>query len=1640
MPGPRSQTTEDALLDAGAVAPIGTTLGERRDRLVARSYAHPALEGRAVVRLTPETLGRAEDLTLGFLGFAEPGSEASAEVGVVRQQALGFPAWALVHDPANGHHALDLIKDIERYARMAASKPGRAKDGFDGLARRLADAVPHFLPTYFEQAARAFLAVRNVAYATSYFTRAREAEQTHGLAIDEDAQAASFLEFALAGALSVKSLTAYAKELAARRPPQEAYERFRRICVERVAGGLPPHTGMPKDLRKLAKPAGRDTVDEAVDLARELLPLAALGKASTGFWTAYRPELERAARADARVRGLLLGMLPDVAASSEPAEHGVWLEILDECGATAGLTEPVSQLDPAALPAEGADRWLARYAKTTRRGWSQREGATREKPGRDLLRLVERMAGRLREAGEPLALSGWANGDVDLIDLCLALGLPVADPDPKQFSLNVSDWLKARSPRELTTIAADARFRPYLLDSVGKTGMSGGTLATHGARIARSAGLRAVVAEWLDRLAAQTAEAGLADLDELTEVWLRNAGPELLAVNVPAVRSVTGLDVADRLGHALRSGIFDEYGWPLLEDVCAEFSGAQPGAVPREAVKRSAAGHGSAYRSHNSDALRPQPVSQWPYLVVREGENVVVLGAEQELLGYRKAPAFTKPGHVLYRVVDDRLLIGTRSYAFTGFYADDPLRTIDVGPAYMAYYQEESLPLPGGGRTFGGTPLLSGHADWSTEGPVATDGTDFWTLVGPQYWGARAAAWQEFDPRTGKLGRKSMPGFFEQNAPAESFLEAGACWLIPAGSDRPDNPLGQAGGLVGSRLRILKDGTRVCTGVDGREQRLPQVPYSWGTEDVRALLDVPGAPGRHLAVVFDQRHAAYGTPISLVADGTRRTGVVGTGSQALEYARGTWCVPPLSYWSYLTVRDAAGSAALRALAPALATALLETGGMLDQEAAVEVVAALLPQVTDARLRAGVAGYVTLAGDCVKQLRKLGLKLAVAVDEPGAAQAAAAEFGEPEQPKLKWDADFQRVRAGVATYTTQYGPIHPELLIPVVVRAFTGVPTEQDAEHLATLHPRLWHELIESAAILPALAVRAVSPAYSAQQRNDLLDLLSLLAETELLAPGSALRRLQIVAADGKRAPQIGHAVATDHGRVLIMDAVAGPRNGTAVRDAWEWSRDGVFTAIPDWNITHERRGLSWPCAEPFHGFAEMARSRGAVQVQPEPAGRLAAQTGLSELESALLLAGLPNTAYAQYERIPASFAATLGAKSNAVTAAGARFQKLPAGRTVAEFVSLLLPEKAEELWESGPDTDRVAELWVARHGRLEPLPDRLRESAERECSPRIVQALLNPDVASSVEAPAPDHRTSGDLALAVSGVLWLAYTLEVGDPLRARLPEAVARLRREVTDPDYFLVVGIVRGTEDFAAQHGYTLKTVDGLQHAGPFAMSPGNSWVHARLYPGRLGGAGDQALQIAAALTGAYQSQDVNSLISLLDGTLEHLAEAAAAAVSDTATEPYPAQDPSRSAPELVSEVAAAHGMSEDAATLYLMLLALPDPTDRRQAGWLGWKPARLKAARAELAGTDLVVSGTRTRAGRGLFLPGPWHPMTSPRPPIEKWKGEALGVTPNGGLMYARMLPRVPVPELFRAAWQRVRAGDGPRYEELDGRRGR
>jgi hypothetical protein len=283
-------------LRAGGIVPRGAEVGvEVVDRVVARGYRHPALPGRVVVRLAADPMVAAGDIEMATLGFGA--AEDRGAVGQERRRALGFPGWALVHDPDHARHALEVVKELKRHARLARSKPGNARDGIDAIASRLGKTVPQFLPSFYEEAGRAFLEHGATSIAAAMFGKARAAEAVHGLAVDEQRRADAFLEFALAGAVTTRVLTDYARQLADHHDPAVAYRHFRQLCVQRTLGGMPPWAGMARDLRRLARAAGLDPDAEDARLIAEILASPASCSASaTGCATTSRPARTTRAR------------------------------------------------------------------------------------------------------------------------------------------------------------------------------------------------------------------------------------------------------------------------------------------------------------------------------------------------------------------------------------------------------------------------------------------------------------------------------------------------------------------------------------------------------------------------------------------------------------------------------------------------------------------------------------------------------------------------------------------------------------------------------------------------------------------------------------------------------------------------------------------------------------------------------------------------------------------------------------------------------------------------------------------------------------------------------------------------------------------------------------------------------------------------------------------------------------------------------------------------------------------------------------------------------------------------------------------------------------------------------------------------
>ena len=146
---------------------------------------------------------------------------------------------------------------------------------------------------------------------------------------------------------------------------------------------------------------------------------------------------------------------------------------------------------------------------------------------------------------------------------------------------------------------------------------------------------------------------------------------------------------------------------------------------------------------------------------------------------------------------------------------------------------------------------------------------------------------------------------------------------------------------------------------------------------------------------------------------------------------------------------------------------------------------------------------------------------------------------------------------------------------------------------------------------------------------------------------------------------------------------------------------------------------------------------------------------------------------------------------------------------------------------------------------------------------------------------------------------------------------------------------------------------------------------------------------------------------------------------------------QNPLLSAPKIVDKVKKEHGVSAEAAALYLQYLALLWPTPKNVQLWNDWKPKQFETANEELVAQELVLEAKRERAQRAHFLPGGWEALKSPNPPMESWKLPLYGKRgPEGHALphLVRFQALAPFHLMFERAWKRIEDGDVPRYEEV------
>ena len=264
------------------------TIMESTHPLIAMSFSGPA-HPLPVVRLVSEPIIPAETTMLGLFGLHP---DAQRVVGESTQHAVSFPAWPIMTDPDNAHHALNLVAELEHIRRSPSLR--RARTRIDAVTAQLAASAPHFVPTFLEEVARIFVGADNRRAAQQYFGKARTVERAHGVAIDVGRHEAAFVEFAHAGVVSATELATECRAVGNRGGDvRQGFAYALGLVHAQARAGVCPSTDVVAAMRQLGGYAGMDHAEVDDVLVNGLLKLPVFKKASTKLFVMLAETLKQ---------------------------------------------------------------------------------------------------------------------------------------------------------------------------------------------------------------------------------------------------------------------------------------------------------------------------------------------------------------------------------------------------------------------------------------------------------------------------------------------------------------------------------------------------------------------------------------------------------------------------------------------------------------------------------------------------------------------------------------------------------------------------------------------------------------------------------------------------------------------------------------------------------------------------------------------------------------------------------------------------------------------------------------------------------------------------------------------------------------------------------------------------------------------------------------------------------------------------------------------------------------------------------------------------------------------------------------------------------------------------------------------------
>ena len=1590
------------VLRAGGILPLSAkppTKKVKLDDYEARSYTHPGLDA-PMIRLSASNVAHALDLEMELLGFTKP--KKGVALGKVTPQKLGFPAWALVNDPKNARFALDVVADLKKAIRRMKSKPGHAKEQIDAIAQTLAGSVPHFLPSYYEEAARAFLDHDNRTYAGQYFEKARAAERTYALEVDPDLREESFVAFALAGALSVKSLSNFAAELEG----AEGVAAYTRVCVRRTTGGLPPSASTLKDLKALAKSAGTKPEDAQLAFVRGILESPAFAAAPAGFFKAAKKALATLAKESAEHRRLLLDLFPRAVRVED------WL----------GMLASWRALD--ALP----DASVEGQSELGVAGWFNRLTG-RGQIGARVIELLERCADRVRAEGAAIVAGGGWSLHPDLVERLLALELPMTRvrpgrwrDEPLDFS-NLDDWVGEALSDDLPLIAAHEELRPPFVQSIAS--LSSYEFGNFETRIDVCPALGGMVEEGLTLRLGRILDGGLPDLEEGVG-YVENL-PDGFFARYPAIHdAVARLDAARSLARTLRIGVFDELRWAKFESL-------------RENELKS------------KDGI--EMFRQYPHVVLWNQKRVIVLDADDAVVLDHKAKL--KKGEKVDKAFfvegDLAVLVAEGWRTKEAYWASAP----DARFPASAVYRHDGAQLPDGTLLLGRRRVRKGDRRFDSEGWALWDGETAyaWTEGAPD----EKPTWQVWDPMTGERGEKRGPAFLTRptEPDAKSDAKTGTYSGFVLRIDVPEGaPLRTQDGRIGARwfepdndddelrfktvedicgfagrYRGWRDVSAVYVAPESDETRVLASSYG-GAE----IFDLEGRQGTDDEYAYRHGKAPF-FAMSLLTRYRTRDAATSRRLRAMEGA------------DVAALVEAAGTEAARKVS-------LSDDTLKAHAPVRDAIAALLPELTDEGLASAIAGIAHGSGQLHHRLEEVRAKLGER-PEPGAARKVVA------LPKRSVGHEaLPRVLGDLAWPFPNYPHDKPTMLSEVA--ELRGRFDTLPSDGLVEWGPHIWQLGLGhgSAALYRLCCV----PKKHAADREHIADWVRALVAAGFEGERAASVRMAFRKTNTQKINQDSWRptwkVLGDNGVFVWQLGYGDAAHYTFI----EHAPDGDFQIVK--RASDDISGPGWATEARIDEVLAHVEAHGPLPLEDAAAivsERTGLSPAEALLFAAVDLSLNPfkrakkgaKAAYETFDKNPflqpwpthQMHSMRFG---TAIWMAG-DWKELWDAEVLAERVCAALSLDHPELPKLSAEDDLVGDALV----KVAPAVNWLARLADArpKSKPLVPELQLDRDRYfddEDYQEKGPGFDSPEAFVRAFTTAIWRA---PLGSAFVRSVPAIVRELRARMKHPAFFLHVYSDLhwdddDDDDFAKEKERTRKffaQFDPKKTPGellrgkrakkdPLRMPFGDGrimtqaedwnvpvWVHVDAIL-----ANDARVKVP----GIWENleKEAEEVKFLFGG----FADGYVALVKKLGGGEGCAGDPRVSAPKVVDRVAKKFEVSKDAAALYLQLLGLPHPADRTVQSVCGWTKKKREGFAAELVAKSLVLEAKRAGAGRSHFVPGAWITNGVPRP-VEDYKRAVLGWAGEGPRPFDGEVVLQAPDAFYESLWDRIRGGDLPRFED-------